>query len=724
MSPRPPSASPAAPGPTSARGPARADDEPPPVTAGGIAFAVAWFLALAVAVTLPASLRPSERLIGLSGSDAWEHAWGQWWRGRELAGGEPLPVRTELLGHPTGGGLWDPDLWGGLLSAALQPLVGWPSAYGLTVVGILAVNGLAAAALAREEGASPPASLAAGSLVLAAPYGLGLVANGIVEQAHLWALCLFLLAWGRYLRRPDPGPRAALWLSAGVAAVANVYFAQFAAVAALALMPAALGDGRGSRRRRPLRLLLAGALPPVLAAAFFYVPFARHLADPSRLDFRELRTVLQRADRAIGAPLADVFTPPGAVLHAAARWAWWLAAAAVLVPLLLRLARERRVAGIAAALLAAGVLGSAAVPGILAETSLAMPAEDRDRAVAQPSLPVPEEVRAAAPDWLVEAAAAPRPVGEGREMVHPAYLGLTLPLLALTGACARRRARRWGVLALIGLGWSFGPRVVLPPALASATGLAALPSPYLLLFPIPPFDVVQFPYRAHALALMGAAVAAAHGVDWLRAGGARTLALGAMALVALEIGPLSPLPWPVPSTPFPEREGLAVLGADPEPGAVLELPFYQEGEVGNGYALLGQTLHGRPLPNAVNPLQYSLMGGNGLLRLLDLGLNTAPSVLRELRPEHVVAGIDALRAGGWRFVVVRDDLPYSDAALRAPAVARVLEEVVGWRPLAERPKVYRISPVAALPGARLLWPDEAGSAGPPPPGPGARGGKR
>ena len=61
-----------------------------------------FWIAVAMVVTYPASLSPSEMLIGHPDVDVWNHAWGYWFVPHTL-GSFQLPFSTDLIGVPEGG---------------------------------------------------------------------------------------------------------------------------------------------------------------------------------------------------------------------------------------------------------------------------------------------------------------------------------------------------------------------------------------------------------------------------------------------------------------------------------------------------------------------------------------------------------------------------------------------------------------------------------------------
>lgn len=248
--------------------------------------AAALSLALAVALTWPAALRPSAVLIGHPGNDVWNHAWGYAWVADSLARGA-LPRHTDLLAWPDGGSLYFIDT---AVAVALAPVtwtLGAAVAYNLAMIGGIAGSCLAAWLLGRRVcGASWPAALTA-VIYGASPHLLGQAYNGISETVAAWGFPLALWATLRLLDRP--GPRAAALLGAAGAAAALVswYGGVFAAIGAIVL-----AVDRAARAPREAARALPWAAAAALVAAVAVAPalwtFRETLSAPDALVTRDL----------------------------------------------------------------------------------------------------------------------------------------------------------------------------------------------------------------------------------------------------------------------------------------------------------------------------------------------------------------------------------------------------------------------------------------------------
>lgn len=157
----------------------------------------------------------------------------------------------------------------GAAFALLRPIAGDERAYALLVIGALALNGIAGAALARRLGASRRAALLAGVLVQSIPFTWDQL--GVLQLLALWPLLGAMastVAWAEE-RRPAQAVAIGAFAAAGVATCGTL-----SAVGLVAVAPASLILVQRTWWRDPLRwagaglalgsaLLLAG---PLIAA--------------------------------------------------------------------------------------------------------------------------------------------------------------------------------------------------------------------------------------------------------------------------------------------------------------------------------------------------------------------------------------------------------------------------------------------------------------------------
>lgn len=297
--------------------------------------------------------------------------------------------------------------------------------------------------------------------------------------------------------------------------------------------------------------------------------------------------------------------------------------------------------------------------------------------------------------------------------LHPFGLesgaGLGVGVAALCGLALWRRrsaAWPWAALALLCLLLAMGPQLRLTAAPSPA------PGPFLLLDLLDIFRNSSRPaiFIAHMLTPVAALVAlgldAAAGLAPRprrrvapdrsaeapadRQGSAPSalrspLAAGLAALVILES---LVAPWPIMA--MRAAPGGAALNADPEPGAVLELPP----RLNDSRALLRQICHGRPLMGGylARLPPYPIASFPSATRALWLAEPPAPDIVA-LRPAAELASL------GVRFVALDlTELPRGDRA----AIGRWLDAPgISLASAGEAREVYAVDPAAAAPAAVL-----------------------
>ncbi len=228
-------------------------------------------LALAAALTWPLLPRLGAVVPGAARSDLWNSLWSLWFVA-EAVGRGALPFETLWLDHPDGGVLLVADPLGALAGLVLIPLVGLEAAYGLIVLGRVALAGLAAQLCVAEVlgGRDPtvpflarvfsPGAVLAGVGVATAPMLTASIHNGTSESVA-WAP-MVLACWALLRAARRPGWRSALVaaLALLLATLASGYSAVIAFVFAglLSLAPPRRPVGA---RLRPLLLGLALSVP-------------------------------------------------------------------------------------------------------------------------------------------------------------------------------------------------------------------------------------------------------------------------------------------------------------------------------------------------------------------------------------------------------------------------------------------------------------------------------
>ncbi|NOY28302.1 MAG: hypothetical protein GXP62_20785 [Oligoflexia bacterium] len=192
-------------------------------------------LVLAVVVTWPVALHSHEFLIGHPGNDTWNHVWGHWWVGHELAAGR-WPLHTMLLNYPKGGTLFYIDTGQAVLFAPLTLLFGAETGYNATMLFGFFLAGWGAWLLARHVTHDPLAAGLALVIYGAAPHLLGQSYNGISETVCAGWLPLTLLALLRLLERPGLGRAVALGLLGGTTMLTSWYYGLLVSMASVILL--------------------------------------------------------------------------------------------------------------------------------------------------------------------------------------------------------------------------------------------------------------------------------------------------------------------------------------------------------------------------------------------------------------------------------------------------------------------------------------------------------
>jgi hypothetical protein len=256
----------------------------------------------------------------------------------------------------------------------------------------------------------------------------------------------------------------------------------------------------------------------------------------------------------------------------------------------------------------------------------------------------------------------------GEDLLIVVYFGWTLMILAGVGLAGMRRWRdRAPWLVWIG---SFAVLMLGPYLYVDGAYVTLLdrriPLPFLALFDaLPIFQRISHPFRFVVPVQLGLGVLASLGIRALatlpRAWGpalerSGALAIGAAAVLLAEVLGGSPAPWPLPRSDASLPAYLAALEADPEPGAVVDLPIALP-NLERAVYLYWQTAHARPSPYSLNDPLPQMLADSHLARTLLIAeggrLDRLPPELPEL---DLVASGRALADLGVRFVVVHEKL--------------------------------------------------------------------
>lgn len=229
---------------------------------------------------------------------------------------------------------------------------------------------------------------------------------------------------------------------------------------------------------------------------------------------------------------------------------------------------------------------------------------------------------------------APRHPPDGWS-VHMWFPGWSVLVLAMLGW---RGGRRWWVLVVSGVLLSLGPILQLTPDQPLRVGGHVIALPLRWLGLLPGLANLHIHYRFAALAILGLGGLAAAGTarlpPWMRA--------VAVAAVVGELGA-----WGAPmlsAGPSPDTTACALL-SDLPPGAVLDLPGSRQ-----ELRLFAQHCHGRAVAEGVN--------------------RPYPGRVRHT----LSAGLDAVHALGFRYVIVHPDTGEALPPSERLVVADLLEE--------------------------------------------------
>ncbi len=221
---------------------------------------------------------------------------------------------------------------------------------------------------------------------------------------------------------------------------------------------------------------------------------------------------------------------------------------------------------------------------------------------------------------------APRPpIVSGEEsFLHLAYLGFSVPLLALLGLVRTGRRRvvgGWLALALFWAALALGPRLVAGGQFVDADG-GGVSMPFAWLARVLPFfGRMDFPYRCVLVAHLALAAAAAVGLGglWRDRPWRRPALAGVLAVALLETALWSGVVVPAPRATLAPRGPMHLL-ATGDDTAVLDLPLRLRPDDSRRFAV-NQLFHRRPIPytsfiTARKPLSPTLAREHVVISLL------------------------------------------------------------------------------------------------------------
>jgi hypothetical protein len=225
--------------------------------------ALGVFTALALVFCAPVLTDPTGLALGHPSNDVWNHVWGFWWVGTELAAGR-LPVATDLIAWPAGGSLWFIDTFNVLATLPVLWLAGPTAAYNAAIFANFVLCGVGAYVLALRVARTHAGAALAGVAYMSCPHLLGQAYNGISETLSAGWLPLSIAAFLAAREQPRPAQAALAGLAFGLTAFANWYYGLFAAMVGGAVMA---WDLLGVLRARSTRGLPRAATALVIGGA-------------------------------------------------------------------------------------------------------------------------------------------------------------------------------------------------------------------------------------------------------------------------------------------------------------------------------------------------------------------------------------------------------------------------------------------------------------------------
>lgn len=247
-----------------------ADAAQPPTSerAAAALFAVVGLVGAAV-VTLGVWRDPSSGLLGdWMHPDMLSNHWVYAWVADQLRSGGTL-LHNDRYYHPIGDAPFlAGNASGALLAAPFLWALGHPLGLNVYVLGVLAANVVAGAALARVLGARPLPAAVGGTAFGLCPYLLTELSAGRFAQVPAWELAGGLALWISALERASIARAAGAGVLIGLAGVEYFYQGWFAGMAAGVLaIAAAWREPARLRDRRWTGAIVVGGLCAVVTVA-------------------------------------------------------------------------------------------------------------------------------------------------------------------------------------------------------------------------------------------------------------------------------------------------------------------------------------------------------------------------------------------------------------------------------------------------------------------------
>ena len=583
--------------------------------------AAGLYLVLALIASLPMGLVFTERFVGDPQGDFWKHAWGHWWVRDSLEEGA-LPLFCRLLNAPSGGYLYIADPFNGLVVGLLLERLSLVEAYNLLVVANLWAGSMAAWLLARHVVRDGRAALVGGAVYGLSAYVLAYpVVSGVTETLNTAWIPLFVL----FLHRTVDGGRLRDPVLAGLFFFLTTfscwYYGQFLVVYAALLLAQRMARrflapgplrlrGRTWRQRealaRDLRLRLAGALE-ACRGPFLRVGVALALGASLVLPFAVVFQMVVQDP-------ANIVMPDKAPRRSLFQFQDFLGSNSP------------------------WSMNSRGIRGHHNHTNLA-------------GFVLPGKGNATVTITI-----------DRLTRVH--YLGWVALVLAFLAwrrrgslaAGERDEIRDWAGAGLFFLVLSLGPVLHL-----SDFSPAGVVSPFYLgmywLFPM--FHKVAIPFRFLVLALLALGVLASFGLRGLLEGLPGRVATGRAALVAtavvLEIVLVSPLPWPLPTSPARVPAFYDLVAAEPGAWSLIDYPPERpDSQLVPGEYFYYQTWHRRPIPYRTSGVLSPDVARNPLLEEMKSAQSGVPA--SSGAAVRVREGAARLGGMGFRYLVLHEAL--------------------------------------------------------------------
>ncbi len=617
---------------------------------------LAGYVLLALLHTFPLVRHLDTHLPGLGLGDNVSFLWNSWWMREALASSHDF-FWCPVIQAPAGASLafHTHTALPAFLAASVLGSLPLVRAHNLVLIGSIALNGLAAYALAFVVTRARGVSVLAGALFLVAPT-IAARLMGHYNLAVVWPLAFACAAYVAWWQKPTLAKACAVAITAALVPYGDYYYTVFFVLFALIYGALELWPVRVDIRSRPAglvsRLLLTLAVIAVSAGI--------------------LITVLPAGQLDLGLTTVRIRSASNALTVG-----WLLALAAVLARRYPRLSiTERQPFPLARirSLIPGLVLFFVLVSPLMAAVWATWTAGDYvTQASSLKSSPRGIDLASLAlgpPFGGLAGAAVRRAYGFfGLDVMEASgWLGivpLALLVFALTGASQVSQVRRWLIVSTFFGVWALGPYLVV------LGHSSALLLPQALAQVVPIVNNARIPGRAMAMAHLSLVVLIAAAISSRAGSRPSGWWLWLLATLAIVESAAAPLPLTALNPP-----GVyATIAASREAGSVLTVPFgVRDGFGEKGFlehdAMYGQTLHGRPLVGGflarLPPRVWSWYQQNEPYRTL-LVLS-APGAASAPLPscEAAAAG---LRAAAVRFVVLysRD----ANAALMAMLETRL-----------------------------------------------------